>query len=165
VADDKLATAVSVLVAAGYEHCTRRQCVEFHAEGSAMQDPTFQCPTTGKTYMSMPDIYTRTGLNRYHLIADEHFHFDRRWHFTVLRLYKQSRMLWWLPKDAIKVGPVADEYFMLSNDENLPPSRANGGIGTGCWRDLPPVKILRPAKFYEVSQANRTICKMHDYVS
>ncbi|KAL2849721.1 hypothetical protein BJX68DRAFT_267037 [Aspergillus pseudodeflectus] len=147
--DDKLAIAVSCLIAAGYQHCTSRQCVELHAEGSAMQDPTFQCSTTGKTYMSVPDIFSRMGPNRFHVIADEHFHFDPRGHFTVLRLYKQSRMLWWLPKDAIKLGPVADEYFMLSNDEGLPPSRANGGAGTGPWRELPPVKIMRPAKFFE----------------
>ncbi|KAJ0418805.1 hypothetical protein BJY00DRAFT_314715 [Aspergillus carlsbadensis] len=147
--DDNLATAVSRLIAAGYEYCTRRQCLELHAEGSVVQDPTFQCPTTGKTYMSMLDIYTRTALNRFHVITNEHFHFNRRGHFTVLRLYKQSRMLWWLPKDAIKLGPVADENFMLSTDENIPPSRANGETGTGCWRELPPLKIMKPAKFFE----------------
>ncbi|KAL3443365.1 hypothetical protein BJX65DRAFT_311866 [Aspergillus insuetus] len=147
--DDTLATAVSRLVAAGYEHCTSRQCLELHAQGSVMQDPTFQCSTHGKTYMSVPDLYGRMALNRFHVVADENFHFNRRGQFTVLRLYKQSRMLWWLPKDAIKVGLVADEYFMLSTDENIPPSQANGGIGTGPWRELPAIKILRPAKFFE----------------
>ncbi|KAL4907364.1 hypothetical protein BDW74DRAFT_149032 [Aspergillus multicolor] len=77
-----------------------------------------------------------------------HFHIDAIWsQYSILRLHKKSRILWWPPN--IPLGPVADDDFRLSTDPSLPVGTENGGIGTGPWRNLYPVKTLRAARLYE----------------
>lgn len=63
--------------------------------------------------------------NKVHEIADAHFHLgDQYLYFTVLSLFRQSKLLWSPSKKELTIEPVApdDPTFMFTNNiERLPP--------------------------------------------
>ncbi|RDW70682.1 uncharacterized protein DSM5745_08193 [Aspergillus mulundensis] len=150
VVDDKLDAAVAALKTSNrMRFCADPNCPETRADKYPNErQPRYVNQATSQHMISPAMAAQIMATNRFHILADQHFHLDARGgRFSILRLYRKSRMLWWLPE--IPLGPVGNDDLILSTDPSIPASRENGGMGTGPWTDLYPVKTLRAARLYE----------------
>ncbi|RDW76586.1 uncharacterized protein DSM5745_06578 [Aspergillus mulundensis] len=136
-----LETAVRALIDNGFNYCDDAQCVELklHRWWKRFEQNT-PYPVT--------DIAALCAWNNVHEKADAHFHIKEKQFpgpkFTVVSLFKQSRVLWSLP--TLTLDPVApdDPTFILTNDTaRLPPLTADRVKSpSGPWTDVSPVKTL-----------------------
>ncbi|KAL3478050.1 hypothetical protein BJX99DRAFT_256817 [Aspergillus californicus] len=146
IPDAKLQLSIDTLITAGLDICTKTDCTELRVDRCPLAHQLAVGRSRGPVHISAyRPILCR---NRYHAIADAHFHLESRYtYYTVLSLYKQSEILWWLGD--ITLDPVGsdDATFMYSDDPRLPPRGVKGP--TGPWTDLHPVKVLKQSLLAE----------------
>ncbi|KAL4907366.1 hypothetical protein BDW74DRAFT_123661 [Aspergillus multicolor] len=109
--------------------CTNSQCQEIQPDKFSNEKHPVYLDSDGCrliTSIMGRDVFAQ---NRHYIVADQHFHLEAFWRgYEVLRLYRKSRILWWLPE--LPLGLVSDETFILSTDPSLV-LPADGGWGTG----------------------------------
>lgn len=148
VPDSLLLLATNALIASGFTLCKDSDCEELredrHPPDSDDEHPIIR----GNQPISPREVRSILAHNRYHAIADAHFHIGSKYSFyTTLSLYNKSSTLWWLPD--IQLGPPVDDdpNLMLSNDPQLLPFKKGGSSGP--WIGLYPIKALKPSPLAE----------------
>ncbi|KAL4807845.1 hypothetical protein BDV18DRAFT_136240 [Aspergillus unguis] len=145
VPDSRFETAVRVLIDTGFVYCDNANCSELkHDRHPHRMLPHVAYPAT--------ELAAMLARNTWHEIADAHFHSETKYPgFTVFSLFKQSRLLWWLPTLTLSPVESNDPTFMLTNDAaRLPPWIAGDpNSSSGPWLDVSPVKTLTHSALVE----------------
>ncbi|KAL4908334.1 hypothetical protein BDW74DRAFT_147292 [Aspergillus multicolor] len=154
VPDDKIETAKKALIAGGFTLCIDHDCAE-------LREDRYSVDRDGQ--FSREDMDDRGQRNRFHPIADIHFHVEpsKYEYYNVLSLFIQSKTLWsgWWPDLALTDActnadcpdtewrfPADHPHFMLSSDIDLYKCED----GSGPWaEELYAVKTLRPCLLVE----------------
>ncbi|RDW76528.1 uncharacterized protein DSM5745_06520 [Aspergillus mulundensis] len=146
VPDGQFESGIRALIDAGFQYCDDPKCPELVYD---------RFPRKGKIGDKYPitELLANLALNGWHEIADAHFHVETQYRkpkFTVLSLYKQSRLLWALPTLTLDPVPANDPTFVLTNDAaRLPPRTPDFYSSSGPWLDVPAVKTLTYAALFE----------------
>ncbi|KAL4906318.1 hypothetical protein BDW74DRAFT_177333 [Aspergillus multicolor] len=139
-----LDTAIAALSAKGINRCTNASCQEWTHD----RTPPVTEPFTLESPADKEELASIWADNRTHAVGNAHFHLQPPYtFFTVLTLYTQNRLLWWIPRLTVQSVTPTDPIFMLTTNVRLPP-RGPGGP-SGPWTELYPVRILRLAKLAE----------------
>ncbi|RDW86592.1 uncharacterized protein DSM5745_03234 [Aspergillus mulundensis] len=139
-----LDTAIAALSAKGIHRCTDASCQEWTSDRA----PPVTAPVNVKDPIDWEEVGQNLADNRLHAVGDAHFHLESTYtYFTVLTLYSQTRILWWMPRLSLQPVTPTDPNFMLTNDVRLFPPGPRGP--TGPWTELYPVRILRINKLAE----------------
>ncbi|KAI9373433.1 hypothetical protein BJX61DRAFT_541787 [Aspergillus egyptiacus] len=152
IPDSHFARALDALHAQGFEKCTNPTCNEFTPDRFTLRP--------GAHEQLPPSVWgPMMALNRTHAVADAHIHLDTRYtYFTVLSLYKKSRLLWSLPDITLDPIPKNDPRFMFTNEaDRLPSWTGTADASTGAWSDLYPVKTLTHTALVEALM--RLLCR------
>ncbi|KAL4899068.1 hypothetical protein BDW74DRAFT_184071 [Aspergillus multicolor] len=136
VRDRDLIAAREPLADAGFHLCTDQVCKELH--DIRHPSPDLNSPA---------ELFRTHRPNKHHLPPATHIHLD--FHYEgcdVLKLYKKSSLLRWIP--VLEDDPRNNDPALvwLANDPRLPAAARQGWS----WTHLGPVRILNPASFCEV---------------
>ncbi|KAJ0422701.1 hypothetical protein BJY00DRAFT_64852 [Aspergillus carlsbadensis] len=80
----------------------------------------------------------------YHSVPAAHYHMGDGQY--LLSFFTKSAILWWLPDFQLGAPAANDPYLTLSTNPSLPLPAV-----TGEWRNLHPVKILKPGAFLDAT--------------
>ncbi|RDW65870.1 uncharacterized protein DSM5745_09609 [Aspergillus mulundensis] len=156
VPDDKIEAAKEALIAGGFTLCIDQDCAEQKEDRVAPDSVDLHGP------LGLNEMNTLGARNRFHPIADIHFHLEpsKYEYYNVLSLFIQSKTLWsgWWPDlvltDACTDAkcpdterfPADHPHFMLSSDIDLYKCED----GSGPWaEELYAVKTLKPSLLVE----------------